>query len=74
MRSGVILEDIASILESSGKNAAELGKLFNRERKCIYNMKNAASFRMDYDILHGLAKLGYCLKLVDIKTGEIFNP
>lgn len=70
---GVIFEDVAKLLDESGKNASELSKIFNRERKSIYSLKNGCCFRVDYEILHGFAELGYTVALVNIKTGEVYN-
>lgn len=53
--------------------ANKLAKLFNRERKAIYNMKNGACFCLDYDITKGLAALGYRIALVRISDGKVFS-
>lgn len=69
----MIFEDVAKLLEESGKNASELSKIFNRERKTIYSLKNGCCFRVDYDMIHGFAELGYTIALVNTKTWEVYN-
>lgn len=69
----VIFEDIARVLEDSKLPANQLAKLFGRERKAIYSLKNGACFRLDYNMTKGLVALGYRVALVRISDGKIFS-
>lgn len=72
----MILEDIANLvsLAHQKRSASELGRIFERERKAVYNIESGCTFRLDYGLIGGLSALGYELKLVEKKSGQIYTP
>ena len=66
----MITEDIAELIAElhKTKSAAEVAKIFNKERKWVFSIINGCTFRLDYGFIAGLSQLGLELKLV--KKGE----
>ena len=56
-----IFEDIQKLFYSlhAKKTAAEISKIFNRERKWVYCREQIDAFVVDYDFIAGLNSLGY---------------
>lgn len=63
----MIFDDIADLITiqmQSGQSAERLANIFQVERKTIYNYRNGCCFRLTYDFICGLNRLGYDLALV----------
>ena len=72
-RGYTIFDAVADLLQSSGKSTTQLERIFEKERKTIYNYKSGCCFHLDYSVLGGLNALGYRLVLQNKQTGEIFK-
>lgn len=65
----MIIDDIADLITELHKKvpAHRIAKIFNRERKWVCAIENGCTMRLDYDLICGLNKLGYDLKLVKME-------
>lgn len=68
--SRLIFDELSDLLEREMQRqpAAQIAKLFNRERKFIYSMRDGCGFHCDLDFICGLRALGY--DLVVQKTAD----
>ena len=65
----MIIEDIADLISDLHRkmSAEKVAKIFDKERKWIYSIKNGCTFRIDYGLIAGLKSLGYEIKLEKVK-------
>ena len=57
----MVLEDIADLFEqeSKKKTATQLARVFDKERKWVYGVKNGCNVVLNPEFIGGLSALGY---------------
>lgn len=57
----MILEDIANLIEDEHKKktATQIAKIFDKERKWVYSVKNGCNVVLNPEFIGGLSALGY---------------
>lgn len=65
----MIFDQFAILIERLLKNKTtkEVARIFGKERKWVYSIKNGCCFHLDYNVICGLNKLGYDIKIVKKK-------
>ena len=66
----MIIEEMSNLVESLQQkmSAEKVAKIFGKERKWTFSIKNGCNFRIDYGLIAGLKSLGYEIKIVKINN------